>query len=117
MQNTRMCLSTSFCQPLKGQLLARLTVGIRVCNLGCGHGVAMNLRASSFPKSAFVGIANHEDAVGKAAEAAQETGIGKAQFTRCLMLQQSTGKKSFSGSLLISVTLMPSTIKAILWKY
>jgi len=59
----------------KGQLLARLTDGIRVCDLGCGHGVAVNLMAGAFPKSTFTDIDNHEDAIRKAAEAAKEMGL------------------------------------------
>ena len=77
-----------------GQLLARLTDGIRVCDLGCGHGVAMNLMARAFPKSTFVGIDNHEDAVRKAAEAAQETGIGNAVY-KVLDAAAINGKKEF----------------------
>ncbi len=80
----------------KGHLLARLTAGIRVCDLGCGHGVAMNLMASSFPKSTFVGIDNHEDAVRKAAEAGQETGIGNAVY-KVLDAAAIYGKKEFFG--------------------
>jgi len=34
----------------QGQLLARLTKGIRVCDLGCGHGVAVNLMAGHSPE-------------------------------------------------------------------
>ena len=34
----------------KGKLLAHLNDGIRVCDLGCGHGVAVNLMARVFPK-------------------------------------------------------------------
>ncbi len=64
----------------KGQLLARLTDGIRVCDLGCGHGVAMNLMASAFPKSTFFGIDSHEDAITKAVEAAKEIGLCNAVY-------------------------------------
>ncbi len=46
-----------------GQLLSRLNDGIRVCDLGCGHGVAVNLMAGACPKSTFTGIDNHEEAI------------------------------------------------------
>ncbi len=65
----------------KGQLLARLTDGIRVCDLGCGHGVAINLMARAFPKSKFTGIDNHEEAIGHARNAAQEMGLSNAAYT------------------------------------
>lgn len=64
----------------KGELLARLNRGIRVCDLGCGHGVAMNLMARAFPKSTFVGIDNHENAIRNAARAAQEAGLANAAY-------------------------------------
>ena len=74
----------------KGQLLARLTAGIRVCDLGCGHGVAMNLMAKSFPKSTFVGIDNHGDAVRKAAEAGLSNAVYKVLDAAAIH-----GKKEF----------------------
>ena len=46
-----------------GKLLERLREGIRVCDLGCGEGVALNLMAKAFPNSTFVGIDNHEGAI------------------------------------------------------
>ena len=47
----------------EGALLIRLQNGIRVCDLGCGHGVALNLMAKAFPMSQFSGIDNHEEAI------------------------------------------------------
>ena len=81
----------------KGNLLARLKAGIRVCDLGCGHGVALNLMAAAFPQSTFTGIDNHEEAIRKAALAARERGLINAVFT---VLDASTlhGKKEFSRS-------------------
>lgn len=64
----------------KRQLLARLTDGIRVCDLGCGHGVAVNLMARAFPKSKFTGIDNHEEAIINARNAAQEMGLSNAVY-------------------------------------
>ena len=64
----------------KGQLCARLSQGIRVCDLGCGHGVALHLMAKAFPKSSFVGIDNHEEAITQAAAAAKEDGIANTVF-------------------------------------
>jgi SAM-dependent methyltransferase len=58
-----------------GRLQERLTRGIRVCDLGCGEGVALNLMAGAFPKSRFVGIENHEAALEKARAEAAEMGL------------------------------------------
>jgi SAM-dependent methyltransferase len=58
-----------------GNLVKRLKSGIRVCDLGCGHGVALNLMAKAFPKSIFTGIDNHKEAVGEATKKAQKQGI------------------------------------------
>ncbi len=46
-----------------GGLVRRLEKGIRVCDLGCGQGVALKLMAKAFPKSEFVGIDNHKEAI------------------------------------------------------
>ncbi len=50
----------------KGRIVADLKKGIRVCDLGCGHGVALRLMAKAFPESRFTGIDNHEKAIGAA---------------------------------------------------
>lgn len=39
-----------------GRLVERLKAGIRVCDFGCGEGVALVLMAAAFPESSFVGI-------------------------------------------------------------
>ncbi len=57
-----------------GKLIQRLEVGIRVCDLGCGEGVALNLMAKRFPKSEFVGIDNHAEAIETAKREAAEKG-------------------------------------------
>jgi 2-polyprenyl-3-methyl-5-hydroxy-6-metoxy-1,4-benzoquinol methylase len=64
----------------KGRLFARLNSGIRVCDLGCGHGVVVNLMAAAFTKSKFTGIDNHAEAIGKAREAAQKMGLLNAVY-------------------------------------
>ncbi len=63
-----------------GRLLERLKKGIRVCDLGCGEGVAMNLMAGAFPNSRFLGIDNHEAAIGKARDDAEKTGLVNAEY-------------------------------------
>ena len=63
-----------------GKLVARLTSGIRVCDLGCGQGVAVNLMAKAFPKSTFTGIDNHAEAIENARLDAQEMGLSNAVY-------------------------------------
>ena len=41
-----------------GKILEKLKQGIRVCDLGCGQGVALELMAKAFPASFFVGVDN-----------------------------------------------------------
>ena len=66
----------------EGRLVARLAGGIRVCDLGCGHGLALHLMAEAFPNSTFCGIDNHAEAIGKAKQAAREMGLANARFKR-----------------------------------
>lgn len=63
-----------------GRLVARLEAGIRVCDLGCGHGVALLLMARAFPHSRFIGIDNDEAAVYRGREAAQQQKLANAAF-------------------------------------
>ncbi len=58
-----------------GNLVERLAEGIRVCDLGCGEGVALILMASAFPKSTFTGIDNHEAAICEGRKDAREQGL------------------------------------------
>ncbi|MBW1828505.1 MAG: class I SAM-dependent methyltransferase [Deltaproteobacteria bacterium] len=76
------------------QLLSRLTDGIRVCDLGCGHGVAVNLMAKAFPKSKFTGIDNHEAAIREARTAAQDMGLSNAVY-KVLDAAEIHGEKEF----------------------
>ena len=62
------------------KLFNRLVDGIQVCDLGCGHGVAVNLMAKAFPKSTFIGIDNHEEAIKSASNAARELGLSNAVY-------------------------------------
>ena len=49
-----------------GRLVGRLQAGIRVCDLGCGQGVALMLMAKAFPRSRFFGVDISNDAIAKA---------------------------------------------------
>jgi SAM-dependent methyltransferase len=63
-----------------GKLVERLTDGIRVCDIGCGEGVALNLMAKAFPKSTFLGIDNHEAAISVGRNEAQNMGLSNVVY-------------------------------------
>lgn len=63
-----------------GALAARLEDGIRVCDLGCGQGVAVHLMAQAFPQSTFTGIDNHAEAIQTAQGEAQRMGLANAAY-------------------------------------
>jgi 2-polyprenyl-3-methyl-5-hydroxy-6-metoxy-1,4-benzoquinol methylase len=63
-----------------GRIVARLKSGIRVCDLGCGQGVALNLMARAFPGSEFTGIDNDAAAIGKARISAREAGLSNVDY-------------------------------------
>ena len=64
----------------QGALAARMEQGIRVCDLGCGQGIALHLMAQHFPASAFTGIDNDEPAVESARSRAAELGLENITF-------------------------------------
>ena len=63
-----------------GELINRLESGIRVCDLGCGQGVAVRLLAKAFPESTFIGIDNHEAAIHVAREALSDDQLKNVKF-------------------------------------
>jgi SAM-dependent methyltransferase len=65
----------------QGRLAADLKKGIRVCDLGCGTGLAVCLMAAAFPASRFVGLDLDPDAVAAGTQAAAEADLANASFT------------------------------------
>ncbi|WP_373499645.1 class I SAM-dependent methyltransferase [Desulfococcus sp.] len=63
-----------------GRMAARLQKGIRVCDLGCGEGVALTLMAAAFPASRFTGIDMDPEVIRIAESAAAEAGLDNARF-------------------------------------
>lgn len=72
-------LIKGFLPAAKG-LPERLTAGIRVADLGCGTGHAINLMAREYPRSDFVGYDLAADAIERAREEAQAMGVSNARF-------------------------------------
>ena len=66
--------------PLVPGLDERLEDGIRVLDVGCGRGRALNLLANCFPNSRFVGIDLSEEAIKFARVEAEERGNKNASF-------------------------------------
>lgn len=63
-----------------GKLVKRLIDGIRVCDLGCGEGVALLLMARAFPQSQFVGIDLSEEVIHSARDEAKRQEIINVGF-------------------------------------
>jgi len=61
-----------------GKIVERLNQGIRVCDLGCGEGVAMLLMAQAFPRSRFTGIDSDPGAIETAGNGAIALGLKNA---------------------------------------
>ena len=63
-----------------GKIVARLRDGIRVCDLGCGQGLATMLMARAFPNSMFIGLDISEPALETARSEAQKLGLDNLKF-------------------------------------
>lgn len=56
-------------------LRAKLEAGVRVADVGCGHGASAIVLADAFPNSTFIGFDAHEDSIDVARERASEAGV------------------------------------------
>lgn len=72
-------LIRGFLPAAKG-LPERLEAGIRVTDLGCGTGHAINVMAREYPGSTFVGYDLGEDAIARATAEARTMGLTNARF-------------------------------------
>ena len=63
-----------------GKVVARLRDGIRVCDLGCGQGLATMLMAQAFPNSMFFGLDLSEPAIETARSEAKKLGLDNLKF-------------------------------------
>jgi len=66
--------------PLVPGLLARLEDGIRVLDVGCGRGRALQLMAQTFPNSTFVGYDLSAEAIAYANQQAAKDGLTNLTF-------------------------------------
>jgi SAM-dependent methyltransferase len=66
--------------PLTGDLPERLTAGVRVADIGCGTGHAVNLMARAYPRSTVVGYDLAADAIAAARAEAADWGLTNARF-------------------------------------
>ena len=66
--------------PVAKGLPARLGAGIRVADIGCGTGHAVNLMAREYPASSFVGYDIGADAIALAQAEARDYGLTNARF-------------------------------------
>jgi SAM-dependent methyltransferase len=63
-----------------GRMVARLEAGIRVCDLGCGEGLALLLMAEAYPASRFVGIDICADSLARGRQEARRLGLTNVEF-------------------------------------
>jgi SAM-dependent methyltransferase len=68
--------------PAARELPERLRAGLRVTDIGCGTGHAINLMAREYPRSTFVGYDLSEEALARARAEAREMGLTNASFER-----------------------------------
>lgn len=65
-----------------GAVVKKMTAGIRVCDLGCGEGVALLIMARAFPGSEFIGMDISEEAIAEAQKEALRLNLSNATFIR-----------------------------------
>jgi len=74
-----------------GEVVALLKQGIRVCDLGCGQGIAVCLMAQAFPHSEFWGLDISGEAIQIASDHAGQEGISNVKFQCMDAADPSTG--------------------------
>ncbi len=72
-------LVQSWLPSIKG-MIEKLERGIRIADVGCGHGITTTLMAKAFPNSEFVGLDFHEGSIDAAKEHAQSCGLKNLNF-------------------------------------
>ena len=74
-------LTTSWLPALDG-VVAKLTAGAKVADVGCGHGASTIIMAEAYPKSRFFGFDFHAPSIEVARQRAEKAGVtGRVAFT------------------------------------
>jgi len=68
--------------PMVPNIIERLQAGIRVLDIGCGSGKALNLMARHFPNSSFVGYDLCAEPLVNAHQEAQKMGLSNVHFVQ-----------------------------------
>ncbi len=79
----RMNLVDSWLPALDG-VVEKLTAGIDVADVGCGHGIATMIMAEAFPNSRFTGYDFHPGSIAEARGHADRHGLKNVQFETAL---------------------------------
>jgi 2-polyprenyl-3-methyl-5-hydroxy-6-metoxy-1,4-benzoquinol methylase len=66
--------------PALDGVVDKLTKGVHVADIGCGHGASTILMAKAFPASTFVGVDYHPSSIETATERARASGTANARF-------------------------------------
>ncbi len=69
-------LVSSWIPALEG-MEGRLKAGVRVADVGCGHGASTIVMAAAYPNSRFFGFDYHGPSIARAKAAAAEAGVGE----------------------------------------
>jgi trans-aconitate methyltransferase len=62
--------------PLVPGLVENLERGIKILDIGCGRGRALNVMAKHFPKSTFIGFDISDEAIRKGSDDTRRDGLG-----------------------------------------
>jgi len=81
--------------PAVDGIVERLKKGIRVADIGCGHGASTIILAEAFPNSTFVGFDNHQPSIDRANQIAKEKGLDKRLKFQVASAQDFTGTYDF----------------------
>jgi len=68
--------------PLVPNISEKMNSGIKVLDVGCGSGRAINLMAKTYPKSQFTGYDLSEEGISNAGKEANELGLKNTSFKR-----------------------------------
>ena len=66
--------------PALDGVVDRLRAGIRVADVGCGHGAATILLGRAFPNSTFVGFDYHDASIARLTELLDQSGFSRVRL-------------------------------------